>query len=132
MKFNKWTMGLAAAGVVSLASAVQAEEAKSAVQTLLSHTTISGYVDTSAIWRLGAGNGVIPGRSYDQGTSLPSLNKQDGFNLNVVKLSIEKPLDEGQWAAGYKVDLLYGPDANVFNTASIGATAQDFAIKQAY
>jgi hypothetical protein len=36
------------------------------------------------------------------------------------------------WAAGYKVDLLYGPDANVLNTASFGATAQDFAIKQAY
>jgi len=134
MKFNKWTMGLAAAGVVSLASAVQAEEAKSAVQTLLSHTTISGYVDTSAIWRLGSGNGSIPGRSYDQGGGFGpvALDKQDGFNLNVVKLTIEKPLDEGQWAAGYKVDLLYGPDANVFNTASVGATAQDFAIKQAY
>jgi len=132
MKFNQWTVGLAAAGVVSLASAVNAEEAKSAVQTMLSHTTISGYVDTSAIYRFGTGNGYIPGRSFDQGSPSPSLNKQDGFNLNVVKLTIEKPLDEGQWAAGYKVDLLYGPDANVFNTASLGVTAQDFAVKNAY
>jgi len=132
MKFNQWTVGLAAAGVVSLASAVNAEEAKSAVQTMLSHTTISGYVDTAAIWRFGTGNGYIPGRSFDQGSPAASINKQDGFNLNVVKLTIEKPLDEGQWAAGYKVDLLYGPDANVFNTASFGATAQDFAVKNAY
>jgi len=138
MKFNKWTVGLAAAGVVSLASVAQAEEKKSTVETALSHTVISGYVDTSFIYRTGGGNGTIPGRSYDQGggglgpTFSNPLNKQDGFNLNVVKLTIEKPVDEGQWAAGYKVDLLYGPDANVYNTASLGVTAQDFAIKQAY
>ena len=29
MKFNQWTLGLAAVGVVSLASVVQAEEAES-------------------------------------------------------------------------------------------------------
>ncbi len=49
MKFNKWTMGLAAVGVVSLASAARADETKmSQVQTALSNTTLSGYVDTSA------------------------------------------------------------------------------------
>ena len=48
MKINQWTLGLAAVGVVSLASAVNAEEAKmNALQTALSSTTISGYVDTS-------------------------------------------------------------------------------------
>ena len=48
MKMNKWTVGLTALGVVSLASAVRAEEKMSAVQTALSATTLSGYVDTSA------------------------------------------------------------------------------------
>ena len=48
MKFNKWTLGLAAVGVVSLASAVKAEEKASSVMTALSSTTISGYVNTSA------------------------------------------------------------------------------------
>ncbi len=43
MKYNKWTVGLAAVGVVSLASVAQAEEkALTAMQTALSATTISG------------------------------------------------------------------------------------------
>ncbi len=58
MKFNKWTMGLAAVGVVSLASAARADETKmSQVQTALSNTTLSGYVDTAAQWNLGSQNG---------------------------------------------------------------------------
>ena len=48
MKFNKWTLGLAAVGVVSLASAACADEKMSQVQTALSNTTLSGYVDTAA------------------------------------------------------------------------------------
>ena len=53
MKFNinKWTLGLAAVGAVSMASAVRADEAKlSQVQTALSNTIISGYVSASANW----------------------------------------------------------------------------------
>jgi hypothetical protein len=126
MKFNKWTLALAAGGVLSLGSVAQAEEAQNQVLTALSSTTLSGYVNTSAIWKFGTGNANLPGRSYD------GPSKQDSFNLDVVKLSLEKPLDEAQWSAGYKVDLLFGPDANTFNTASSGATSQDFAIKQAY
>jgi len=128
MKLNQWTLGLAAAGVISLASVAGAEEAASApsqVLTALSSTTLSGYVDTSVIWRPGTGNGTGAG-------AFTGGNKQDGFNLNVVKLTLEKPLDEGQWSAGYKVDLLFGPDANVFATTSSGVNTSDFGIKQAY
>ncbi len=131
MKFNKWTIALASAGVVSLGSAVQADEHP--VTSALGAVTIGGYVDTSAIWQIGrqAGVGVVnnmPGRSYDGG------DKIDGFNLNVVKLSLEKPLDESSWSAGYKVDLLFGPDANAYGTASapFGTGTADFGIKQAY
>ena len=127
MKFNKWTLGLAAAGVVSLAAIAQAEEAQQhQVMTALASTTLSGYVDTSAIWKLGTGNAMLPGRSYD------GAGKQDGFNLNVARLSLEKPLDEGQWSAGYKVDLLFGPDASTFATTSPGVATTDFAVQQAY
>ena len=56
MKFNKWTLGLAAVGVVSLASVAQAEEKMSAIQSAMSSTTISGYVDVSAQWNFGTGN----------------------------------------------------------------------------
>jgi len=125
MKLNQWTLGLAAAGVISLASVAGAEEATSQVLTALSSTTLSGYVDTSIIYRPGTGN--LSGAGAFTGGA-----KQDGFNLNVVKLTLEKPLDEGQWSAGYKVDLLFGPDANIFATTSSGVNSSDFAIKQAY
>ena len=50
MKVNKWTLGLAAVGLVSLPSLMQAEEKPSPVLTALSSTTISGYVSASAEW----------------------------------------------------------------------------------
>ena len=126
MKYNKWTVALAAAGVVSFASA-RAEEQVNSVMTALSSTTLSGYVDTSAQWNFGSGNAFLP--DYKFGGS----SKADGFNLNVVQLRIEKPLSEETWAAGYRVDLWAGPDANVLNTASVFAlNASDFAVRQAY
>ena len=125
MRLNQWTFGLAAAGVIRIASVAGAEEATSPVLTALSSTTLSGYVDTSAIWRPGTGN--LTGAGAFTGGA-----KQDGFNLNVIKLTLEKPLDEGQWSAGYKVDLLFGPDANVFATTSSGVNTSDFGIKQAF
>jgi hypothetical protein len=127
MKFNNWTIALAALGVVSLASAAKAEEQPSSVMTALASTTISGYVDTSAQWNLGTGNTFMPPFKFD------SPSKADGFNLDVVQLRIEKPLDESEWAAGYRVDLWMGPDANTLNTQSVSAIGKsDFAIRQAY
>jgi len=129
MKFNKWTLGLAAVGAVSLASVAQAEEKASTVMTALSSTILSGYVDTSMQWNMGTGDRFAPAYKFG------GAAKADGFNLDVVKLTLEKPLDESEWAAGYKVDLLFGPDANAFpgglGTQSNG-NAADFAIKQAY
>ncbi|MEW6303913.1 MAG: outer membrane beta-barrel protein [Verrucomicrobiota bacterium] len=125
MKINQWTLGLAAAGVVSLGSVVQAEEASEHVMTAVSGTQISGYVSTSAIWKFGTGT-TVPFRAYD-GTA-----KQDQFNLDVVNLTVSKPLDEGEWAAGYKAELLFGPDANALATSSTGFNISDFNIKQAY
>ncbi len=106
------------------------------VITALSDTTISGYVDTSAIWKFGKGNGgtgignpasggTFPGRSYD-GTP-----KQDGINLNVVAITLNKPAGEQDWSAGYNATLLFGPDATAYNT-SPGATSSDFSLKDAY
>ncbi len=134
MKYNKWTVALAALGVVSLASAAKAEEKASPVMTALSSTTISGYVDTSAQWNFGTGNGNLPPYKFND------ENKADGFNLNVVQLRIDKPLDEADWAAGYRVDLWFGPDANSIalagvrglNTSSVGYSDSDFNIRQAY
>jgi len=128
MKCNAWTLALISAGLVSLPAAVRADESTNAVMTALSSTTISGYVDTSAQWNLGSGDTHVP--NYAWGGS----SKADGFNLNVVKLTIEKdevPTDS--WGAGYKVDLLFGPDADLFaSQSSVSTGASDFAVKQAY
>jgi hypothetical protein len=128
MKLNKWTVGLAAVGLVSLNSAARAEEKGNVIQTALASTTISGYVDTSAQWNFGTGNQHLPDYKFGGPT------KADGFNLDVVQLRIEKPLDEAEWAAGYRVDLWFGPDANVLGTQSTGESfgSSDFAIRQAY
>jgi hypothetical protein len=129
MHYNRRTSALLAAGIVSLAALAQAEEKATAIQSALSSTTISGYVDTSAQWNFGTGTGPA---FYTYGAG-----KADGFNLNVVQLSISKPLDESEWASGYTVDLWFGPDANTLGTFSGGtgsstAGAADLAVKQAY
>ena len=99
MKFNKWTMGLAAVGVVSLASAARADEKSSAVNTALSNTTLSGYLDTAAVFNPG---GVSDGYAFA---------KANGFYLNSIDLALDKPMDESPWASGYHIELMYGPDA---------------------
>lgn len=128
MKLNNWTVALAALGVVSLASAARAEEkVSSSVATALTGTSLSGYVDTSAQWNFGTGNANLPPYSFG------GSSKADGFNLNVVQVRIEKPLDETDWAAGYRVDLWAGPDANTLANQSVNAMGSgDFAVKQAY
>jgi hypothetical protein len=111
MKVNRWTLGLASAGLVSLPVLGLAEEKMAALGTALSSTVISGYVNTSAQWDLGTGNAGAPGHSFNAG-------KQDGFNLNAVNVRLQKPLDEGQWSAGYTVDFFVGPDAATLATGA--------------
>lgn len=128
MKCNAWTLGLLSAGVVSLPAVTHAEEKPSSVLTALSATTLSGYVDTSAQWNMGTGNANVPGYAWN------APSKADGFNLNVIELNLEKTVEAAdQWGAGYKVSLLAGPDASLFNTRSPVASGNaDFAVKQAY
>jgi len=129
MKFNKWTLGLAAVGVVSLTSAARADEKPSAVQTALSNTTISGYVSASAQVALEGDYASSPAGNIPFEGS-----KGNGFNLDVVKLVIAKPEDATPWASGYEVDLLFGPDAVGYNTSvnASSTSGSDFAIKQAF
>jgi len=125
MKLNQWTLGLAAVGAVSLASAVQADEAKvSQVQTALSSTTLSGYVDVSAQYAPGNKNAgsVVTFPSTGSGV-------KDGFMLDNATISLDKPQDESPWAAGYHVDLNAG--ANALNFLP-GATTANVGIRQAY
>jgi hypothetical protein len=139
MKFNKWTLGLAAVGAVSLASAVRADEAPKLVplNTALSSTTISGYVDVAAQYNMGnygAAAGVPIGTA---GTGIAGgTSKVDAFSLNDVDVALDKPEDESPWASGYHVELNAGTDAVGVGingsqaTAAAGTAA--FGIRQAY
>jgi hypothetical protein len=129
MKCNEWTLALIGAGLVSLPAVTLAEEKASSVLTSLTPTTLSGYVSTSAIWQPGTSGASIPGRAFDGPAS-----KQDGFNLDVVSITLSKPASEGDWAAGYTFQLWAGPDAVGFNTSSpnLAGAGGDFGVKQAY
>ena len=126
MKFNKWTLALAAAGIVTAPSLLRADEQKpETVLTALSATTLSGYVDTSMEYNPGGNHGFLPPYAFGGG-------KANGFNLDVVDLALDKPQDESPWASGYHVELWMGPDANALGTQSGGTVGGDFAIRQAY
>jgi len=89
-------------------------------------------VDTSLNWKPGTGNNLGGLRTFDGSA------KQDGFNVNVVSIELTKPLDEGQWSAGYHVQTLLGPDAITRGTRSFaggtffGASMGDIALHEAY
>lgn len=118
MKFNKWTVGLAAVGLVSLASAARADEQKmSQVQTALSNTTLSGYVDVAATFSPGN-----TGAGYAFGGPAAQAN---GITLNAIDIALDKPEDESPWASGYHVEIELGK-----NTPQAGTGA--YPIRQAY
>jgi hypothetical protein len=139
MKFNKWTLGLAAIGAVSLASAARADETKiTPLQTALSNTTISGYVDVAAQYNTGSQNNNVNENGVPAGTS---ASKMDQFSLNNVTVSIDRPQDESPWAAGYHVDLNWGQDAisgassavSGFESGAVATSAaSEFGVRQAY
>src|SRR5664279_2030033 len=128
MKYNAWTLALISAGVVSLPAVAHAEETTNAVMTALATTTISGYVDTSAHWNPGTGNQNLPLYTPN---GQPGGTKADGFNLDLVALTLSKLPGEGDWSAGYNATLLFGPDALGYNN-SFGALPSDFSLKDAY
>lgn len=128
MHTNRRTTALLAAGVISFAAVAQADENATPLPTALTSTTISGYVDTSAHWNFGTGNANLPPYTAN---GLQGGTKADGFNLNVVALTLTKAAESEGWSAGYNATLLFGPDAVGYNN-SVGSAASDFSLKDAY
>ena len=127
MNVNKWTVGLAAAGLVSLASVAQAQEAKETVKTLVASTTVSGYVSASYVWSPGVSQTMADLAHNDESS------KNDGISLDVVSLTFASAKGDGEWAAGYKVQAWIGPDASSLGTGpSPSSTGTDLGIKNAY
>lgn len=138
MKFNKWTLGLAAVGAVSMASAVRADEAPKMVPltTALSSTVISGYVDVAAQYNLGDYGPLAGVPAGTAGTGIGPAHKVDNFSLNSVDIAFDRPQDESPWAAGYHIDFNAGTDAvGLSINGSQGPNAAGTAaaaIRQAY
>jgi len=99
MKMNKWTMALAAAGVVSLSSVAQAQEAAAGANALAASTTLSGYVSTSY--------------------TLSDDGSNDGTNLDVVDIKLASAQGAGEYATGYTVELWAGGSHALATSASV-------------
>ena len=110
------------------------------VETAQKGITLSGYVDVSYTNEF-AGRGQEFNKSDENGNNQHTLREFDvnanGFNVQAVKIALEKALpDKNEWAAGFRVDTIYGQDAyELGDTAfdsSTGGTIQDpIAIEQA-
>lgn len=168
MKLTQKVLGLSLAAIVGFSGAVRADDApmKSSKRSLESRIQeleaklkdagvgggvkgsgikISGYVDTSYTVNLAdrdntgpvaGANALNTGRVFD--------NQYNSFNLNAVKLTIEKDKDSSKFPAGFRVDTIYGEDARIINGGTgafnnnagvaVGGTANDsqLAVEQAY
>jgi hypothetical protein len=112
MKMNKWTMGLAAAGVVTLSSVAQAQDAAAGAEALAASTTLSGYVSTGYHY----GNGQEPGgENYFR-----AADGQNAFSLDVVDLKLSSAQGDGAMDTGYTVELWMGPAAGNIGTSDSG------------
>lgn len=138
MKFNKWTLGLAAVGAISLTSAARADEPKlSPLNVAESDTTISGVVDVGAEYDTGnVHNGYYDGYSSDASSYYNyGLNGGlDNFSVNQVIISLDKPLDASPWASGYHIDLNWGTSAvmPLNSTYDYGSYSNENPLRQAY
>ena len=123
MNMNKWTMALAAAGVVSLSSVAQAQEAAAGADALAASTTLTGYVSSS--YTLDGVDAGTPGGYWRSGED----NNQ--FSLDVVSLTLASAQGAGEYATGYTVQLWAGDAAGDIGTEENGSTASTVELMQA-
>lgn len=96
---------VALAAVFIAASGLAAEKIAPKTLEFLQDTTISGHVQSSYQHTFGARG--LPGEAGAR-----QLNTTgDGFSINQAKVMLEHPLDDNEFAAGYRVDFLAGQDA---------------------
>ena len=112
IKKHKWTLALAAAGIVSLPSVATAQEAAAGADALAASTTLSGYVSTS--YTLSDSSGADIGKANENA---------DQFKLDIVSLTLSSAQGAGEYATGYNVGMWIGPDNQ--------HTAAEFQLTQA-
>ncbi len=127
------------------------------VETAQKGITLSGYVDTSYTEQFGGRNTQVnsygpttisnnsplatgTGATGPFGSGQAQLRQfdlhNDNFNINAVKIALEKALpDKNDWAAGFRIDTIYGQDAQVLNAADpslgSGSGSSSFYLEQA-
>ena len=121
MNMNKWTMGLAAAGVVTLSSVAQAQDAAAGAAALAASTTLSGYVSTGYKFN----NGSAESGYFRSGEG------RNAFSLDVVDLKFSSAQGDGAMATGYTVELWMGPAASNIDTAADETTGDGVELMQA-
>ena len=109
---NKWTMGLAAAGVVTLSSVAQAQDAAAGAEALAASTTLSGYVSTG--YKM---NKASNGTGYFR-----AGEGRNAFSLDVVDIKLSSAQGDGAMDTGYTVELWMGPAASDIATGDGGGT----------
>jgi hypothetical protein len=136
---------LKAFSVLALAGAVaHADDAKDAkdlkktiedqginyVETAQKGITLSGYVDTSYTEQFGGSGqygqvGNVSGGPANGQAALRQFDTSNNtFNVNAVKIALEKALpDKNEWAAGFRIDTIYGSDAKYLADSAFNSTA---------
>jgi hypothetical protein len=142
---NKMIAGLFAAALVSApafadvgAPAPTAKDLEKAVEkvnyveTAQSGIKLSGYVDAGYTYNFQS-EGVF-GKSG--GAAGPDINPRGDFNLNAVKLTLEKPLSNAnEFQAGFRADIKFGEDAGLLNSKVAddkSGSSDNFSLDQAY
>ena len=101
------------------------------VETTLPGIKLSGYVDAGYIYNFISPAATASTQGYD-----PDRNARGDFNVNAVKLTLEKSLTcESDFQAGFRVDVMVGEDAAGLATNVAGASSlylqQAFALLRA-
>jgi hypothetical protein len=98
------------------------------VETAQKGIVLSGYVDAGYTYNF---------IGDDTGAAFTTRNPVDGasggsFNLNALKVALEKPLtDANEWQAGFRADLILGDDAATVGGQNFGGSDSLF-LEQAY
>jgi hypothetical protein len=109
------------AGTPTAKDLEKAVEGVNYVETAQTGISLSGYVDAGYVYNFIGGSSRVATTGYDT----DAVAKGD-FNLNAVKLVLEKPLSEAnEFQAGFRVDLMFGEDAAGFsgNAAAPGSSS---------
>jgi len=112
------------------------------VETAQKGVKLSGFVDAGYSYNFTGGTSANGNNNESNKVGTDAIRRGE-FNLNALKLSLEKPLsDKNEAQAGFRADLMFGSDANAFGhnaggtgTASAnnnGTTTDSLYVQQAY